>query len=82
MKSQPSPWTCCLAVLAAFCVGAAAQSKLKLDKPQKIKDWGYSIRTLEGWDSIAIKPEERFTVGHWKLNTDEMRKRDERQHRR
>lgn len=66
-----------LSVLALLTPSAEliAQSKIKLDKVQKIKDWGYSIRTLEGWDAIAIKPEERFTVGHWKLNTDEMRKR-------
>ena len=75
MQFLPSHWTRCLVAIAVLCAGVVAQSKLKLDKPQKIKDWGYSIRTLEGWDAIAIKPEERFVVGHWKLNTDEMKKR-------
>jgi hypothetical protein len=75
MQFQTTRLTHWLAALAALCVGLAAQSKIKLDKPLKIKDWGYGIRTLEGWDSIAIKPEERFVVGHWKLNTDDMKKR-------
>ena len=64
-----------LVAVLGFSVEGLAQSKIKLDKVQKIKDWGYSIRTLESWDSIAIKPEEKFTVGHWKLNTDDMRVR-------
>ncbi len=75
MQFQTARLTHWLAALACLCVSVVAQSKIKLDKPQKIKDWGYGIRTLEGWDAIAIKPEERFVVGHWKLNTDDMKKR-------
>lgn len=63
------------AALIALSTAGAAQRKIEFDKVQKIKDWGYSIKTLKGWEAIAIKPEEKFVVGHWKLNTDEMRQR-------
>src|SRR5262249_40216085 len=43
--------------------------------PQRIKDWGYLIKTVKGWTSIPAKQEEKFFVGHWKPNLDQARQR-------
>ena len=31
---------------------------------QKIKQWGYSLRIIEDWNSIAPKLEDKWTVGN------------------
>ncbi|GAB4142447.1 MAG: hypothetical protein Fur0037_09630 [Planctomycetota bacterium] len=67
-----------LVLLASVLIPTApahAQKKIRLGPEQKVAGWGYSIRILEDWQAIAIKPEEKFTVGHWKLNTDQLRLR-------
>src|SRR5262249_1297079 len=52
------------------CVGQI--TKVELDNaPQKIKDWGYLIKTVKGWGSIPARPEEKNVVGHWKPNLDQ-----------
>ncbi len=61
------------ALLAA--APAFAQKKVELDKEQKIKDWGYQIRTIKGWNSMSIAADDRLAVGRWKLNVDEFRQR-------
>lgn len=53
----------------------AAQKKVELDKVQKIKNWGYQIQPLKGWNSMAVDAEDRLSVGRWKLNLDEFRQR-------
>ncbi|MBK9388049.1 MAG: hypothetical protein IPN34_24795 [Planctomycetes bacterium] len=63
------------AALFALAAPAEAQKKIELDKAQKIKDWGYEIRTLKGWNSMPAEQEERFTVGRWKLDLTEFQKR-------
>ncbi|MBL8896340.1 MAG: hypothetical protein JNM84_01875 [Planctomycetes bacterium] len=63
------------AALLSFAAPAEAQKKIELDKAQKIKDWGYEIRTLKGWNSMPADQEERFTVGRWKFDVSELRKR-------
>jgi hypothetical protein len=51
-----------------------AQRKIELEpSPQKIKDWGYLIKTVKGWGSIPAKPEEKHVVGHWKPNLEQAR---------
>ena len=54
---------------------ATAQKKVELDKEQAIKDWGYQIRTIKGWNTMTIAADERLTVGRWKLNLDEFKQR-------
>jgi len=56
-------------------VPAQAPSKLGLDKVQTMKDWGYSIQTIKGWNSIPTKSDDKSVVGHWKMNLDELRQR-------
>lgn len=64
------------AALSLFAVAPAfAQRKVELDKEQKIKQWGYQIRTIKGWNSMSIDAEERFAVNRWKLNLDEFKQR-------
>ena len=69
------------AQLAALFVGLAiaipsadcpAQGKRELDAVQKIKDWGYAIRPIKGWNSIPAAAGEKFIVGRWKLNIDDL----------
>jgi hypothetical protein len=40
----------------------------KLGDTQKIKQWGYSIRTVEGWNAIPAEPGEKLIVGRWKAD--------------
>src|SRR5215813_6889875 len=61
--------------IGALIAGLPAQGKATLDRPQIIKDWGYSIQTIKGWNAIPVKPEEKFVVGHWRMNIDELRQR-------
>jgi hypothetical protein len=72
---RPSPltWIACACVI--LCAPALAQSKIKLDKEQKIKDWGYSIKTIVDWSSIPADQDNKFCVGRWKLNLDDLRLR-------
>jgi len=73
---NPFPFRLLAAACALLAVTPAfAQKKVELDKEQKIKDWGYQIRTIKGWNSMAIDADERLTVGRWKLNLDEFRQR-------
>ena len=62
-----------LALLAA--TPAFAQKKADLDKEQKIKDWGYQIRTIKGWAASPAEQGDKFTVGRWKQSLDEFEKR-------
>jgi hypothetical protein len=61
--------------VAALLAGVRAQGKATLDRAQVIKDWGYSIQTIKGWNAIPVKPEEKFVAGHWRMNVDELRQR-------
>jgi hypothetical protein len=61
--------------IGALIAGLPAQGKATLDRPQVIKDWGYSLCTIKGWNAIPVKPEEKFVVGHWRMNTDDLRQR-------
>ena len=54
---------------------ASAQGKLELDKEQRIKEWGYVIRPIKGWNSIPAGTEEKLCVGRWKMNLDDLRLR-------
>lgn len=65
----------------AFCacllpgVTALAQSKVELDKVVKMKDWGYQIQPIKGWNTTVAGKDERFTVGKWKMNLDDLKQR-------
>ena len=49
-----------------------AQGKLELDSTQRIKDWGYAIRPIKGWTSIPANAGDKFIVGRWKANMDNL----------
>jgi hypothetical protein len=72
-----SPKTAAVLASLAFLASSAAtaQSKVELDKLQVIKDWGYSISPIKGWNAIPVRPEEKNVVGHWQMSLDEARKR-------
>ena len=55
--------------------GLVAQRKVELDKEVKVKEWGYQIRTIKGWNSMPSDQEDRFAVGRWKLGLEEFQKR-------
>ena len=61
--------------LALLALPLVAQQKLELDKLVKIKDWGYQIQPIKGWNSMPADQEDRFAVGRWKQDLDEFRKR-------
>jgi hypothetical protein len=58
-----------------FPAGLSAQRKVEMDKEQKIKDWGYSIRTLKSWNAMPAPQHERFVVGYWKFDTKDLEMR-------
>jgi hypothetical protein len=62
-------------VFACLAATAPAQKAPELDAVQKIKTWGYQIRPIKGWNSMALDAEDRLSVGRWKLNVDEFKKR-------
>jgi hypothetical protein len=63
----------------AFAVFAAApiaaQSKVELAKEVKVKEWGYVIKPLKGWNAMPADQDERHTVGRWKLSLEDFEKR-------
>lgn len=61
--------------VAALTVSAVAQRKIELDKEVKVKEWGYVIRPIKGWNSMPGDQEDRHAVGRWKLALDEFEKR-------
>lgn len=61
--------------LLALALPAFAQTKVELDKELKVKEWGYLIRPLKGWNSMPADQEDRYAVGRWKLAMDEFEKR-------
>lgn len=63
------------AAALALAAPAGAQKKIELDKAQKIKEWGYELRTLKGWNATIPDQDEKQTVGKWKLSLDEFEKR-------
>lgn len=65
------------ATLAALTLAtlAPAQRKVKLDKELKVKEWGYVIRPIEGFNAMPADQEDKFAVGRWKLGLDEFEKR-------
>jgi len=65
-----------LALLAVVTAAPlAAQRKVELDKETKVKEWGYVIKPLKGWNAMPSDQDERNTVGRWKLSLDEFEKR-------
>lgn len=65
-------------LLAAFLVLTVpldAQRKIEIDKEVRVKQWGYVIRPLKGWNSMPSDQEDKFSVGRWKLALDEFEKR-------
>jgi hypothetical protein len=64
-----------LVLLAAVTAPLTAQRKVELDKETKVKEWGYVIRPLKGWNAMPSDQEERNTVGRWKLSLDDFEKR-------
>lgn len=52
-----------------------AQRKVELDKETKVKEWGYAIRPIKGWNSMPADQDDRLSVGRWKLGLDEFEKR-------
>jgi hypothetical protein len=64
-------------VLVCSVIGAAlsAQVKTDLDKLVKVKEWGYQIQPIKMWKSMPADQEDRFSVGRWKLPTDQFEKK-------
>jgi hypothetical protein len=75
MNPRPSSVFTVAATLLAFAAPALCQVKIEIDKEVKVKQWGYVIRPLKGWNSMPADQEDRFTVGRWKLALDEFEKR-------
>jgi len=63
------------ASLIALAGSTVAQRKIELDKEVRIKQWGYVIRPLKGWNAMPADQEDRTTIGRWKLALDEFEKR-------
>ena len=72
-----TPFLRVLLVSCALVAASAltAQSKVELDKEVKIKEWGYQLRPIKGWNSMPADQEDRFCVGRWKLALEEFQKR-------
>ncbi len=47
----------------------------QLGSVQKIKAWGYSIKTVEEWSAVAPEPDEKYVVGRWKPDLKDSQKR-------
>lgn len=63
------------AAMLAFVAPALAQRKVEIDKEVKVKQWGYVIRPLKGWNATPADQEDRVSVGRWKLALEEFEKR-------
>ncbi len=54
---------------------ATAQGRLRLDRVYESEDWGYEIRPIRGWNSMPADQDDKYTVGRWKLDVADLRKR-------
>lgn len=64
-----------LAACALLAPDLSAQRKPELDKEAKIKEWGYVIRPIKGWNSMPADQDDRVVVGRWKMGLDDLEKR-------
>lgn len=62
----------CLALVAP---AALAQTKVELDKELRVKEWGYKIRPIKGFNSMPADQDDKLSVGRWKLGLEEFQKR-------
>lgn len=75
LPSRPPFWSFVSACLLLTAADLCAQRKVELDKETKVKEWGYAIRTIKGWNAMPADQDDRLSVGRWKLALDEFEKR-------
>jgi hypothetical protein len=64
-----------LFTLTLLALPLAAQQKVELDKLVKVKEWGYQIQPIKGWNAMPADQEDRWAVGRWKQDLEQFRQR-------
>jgi len=64
-----------LLTLTLLALPLVAQQKVELDKLVKVKEWGYQIQPIKGWNAMPADQDDRWAVGRWKQDLEQFRQR-------